>query len=96
MYQVTKSVLDANGAPVTGVYRLEWSTEPPKESGWYWVYFPHDKHPSGPRVVEVERHMSGYLGISNGDYLESLDEYTGPIKGHWLGPLPIPEPPQGE
>ena len=75
---------------------IQWTTEPPTQEGWYWIYVHHDKFPSGPNVDYVQRDRSGYLGISNGDYLETFEEYAAGLKAYWLGPLPIPEPPKGE
>ena len=71
---------------------FEWKNQIPTETGWYWLYMgdniPDDNY---TRIVHIEKHTSGYLGISNGDYLETLEDYVGPYPSRWLGPLPLPE-----
>jgi hypothetical protein len=55
-----------------------WTTEPPKEAGWYWVNF--------------------RVGTANFQLIEKypLDgkEQNIHLATHWLGPLPVPEPPE--
>jgi hypothetical protein len=73
---------------------LEWTTEPPRVAGWYWVYVHHNKFPSGPSLVEVKL-SDGALGTWSGGDFEPVEDYAGELlKAHWLGPLPMPEPPQ--
>jgi hypothetical protein len=63
-----------------------WTTDPPKVEGWYWT---KSKLFDKPFVVDVRETGLG-LGafITNDKGRFPLDVFT-----HWLGPLPIPEPP---
>lgn len=63
-----------------------WATEPPKEAGWYWV-----KELKGDEII-IARLDDDYTVLAWGDdYWCDVDirQIT-----HWLGPLPMPEPPQ--
>jgi hypothetical protein len=62
--------------------RLVWTTTPPTQAGWYWVVADGSLIPI---VLHVRILESG--DRYNGDY--NLDHVT-----HWLGPLPVPEPPE--
>lgn len=65
---------------------LQWKTEKPKA----WGYFYANHYRLGVVMVEV-RDPDGYVAAwltAEGIPFE-IKEFT-----HWLGPLPIPEPPQ--
>lgn len=68
---------------------MEWTTEKPTRDGTYWSY-------DGYRVKSVTVHFYGY---DAGDFeifgmSETIDGDIDPIKiTHWMGPLPMPEPP---
>lgn len=68
---------------------LEWTTEPPTQTGWYWIY---------TRKGIFHTYMVHVLKGSTGLYCESIgEELDYVIKdfeiSHWLGPLPLPEMP---
>jgi hypothetical protein len=62
--------------------KMKWSTEPPKVEGWYWVKIERE-----PEVVYIQTVGYGFLTAHG----HSLDRRK---PTHWLGPLPLPEPPQ--
>jgi hypothetical protein len=64
---------------------LEWTTEPPKAEGYFWAR----QEVSGEIfIVNVIKLASDYLTTDAGP----LHNFT-----HWLGPLPVPQPPsEGE
>jgi hypothetical protein len=69
----------------------EWTTTPPTEPGWYWAYILIDE----PIISMVFIDKDGR--VFDPDY-ESDDIYQMQPVGetiftHWLGPLPVPEPP---
>jgi hypothetical protein len=67
-----------------------WTTEPPTQEGWYWALV--DRKNPTPSIVHVVSAFShGKLFIEIGREEEPLDWYS-----HWLGPLPVPEPPTEE
>jgi hypothetical protein len=65
----------------------KWTTTPPKEDGVYWAI---TKRGNGPYCVDVDLRTGEvwHHGFS-GDVSESISYYS-----HWLGPLPVPEPPK--
>jgi hypothetical protein len=70
--------------------RMQWTTTPPTEPGWYWVRwnipYIHDVE-----IVRVYREHQGdrlFVADIGEDAEFELAKFT-----HWLGPLPIPEPP---
>jgi len=70
---------------------MSWTTEPPTEPGLYWYTYKH----KGTWAEPTEKRISLFRGElceevctnDGGDY----EEISG---GCWLGPLPIPEPPE--
>ena len=61
---------------------LNWTTEPPTQEGWYWA----TEDGGRPEVVM-------YNGSSV--YVRGYEVPLNPKDfTYWLGPLPIPEPPQ--
>lgn len=79
---------------------MDWTTTPPTVEGWYWVYIEDPKAIENPAVVQVERENQkpdDKLGVwhsGNWDEFESVDEYSSIFSCHWLGPIPVPEPPK--
>jgi hypothetical protein len=67
---------------------LQWTTTPPTEEGWYWV-----RNVKGKiwceEVFKKDGVMCWWSEDENTFNSIILDYIT-----HWLGPLPIPEPPQ--
>ena len=63
------------------VCNLEWTTEPPTEGGWYWIRYPDGEI----ACVEV------FYSLGN---METDSDYVLDTVTHWLGPLPVPEPPE--
>lgn len=72
---------------------LKWTRNKPTNEGYYWLCIEVIVSIRELYLVHVQKDISDYLGISNGDYLESLDEYTNRHPSEWLGPLPVPELP---
>jgi hypothetical protein len=72
--------------PLDGIDTLEWTTEPPTQDGWFWAIGPGN--PVVVRVIEGNpSHFVGFINGVGGAY--PVDYFS-----HWLGPLPIPEPPK--
>ena len=69
---------------------LEWTTTPPTVEGKYWVY----NKVGDIHLCDVYEYK-GKLFIPDGYYgdidlpVEKQEYYS-----HWLGPLPVPEPPK--
>lgn len=65
-----------------------WSTDPPTEDGWYWAY---DDERNWLDMVYCLVPASGddIYQIWRDGYSYDLSDFT-----HWLGPLPLPEPPR--
>lgn len=84
---------DVSFLPDTGYALDKWTTTPPTEPGWYWAT---ERHVALPKIV-FARHV-GTLDGGKGKPIFSIDE-DGDIHSvfeytHWLGPLPVPEPPK--
>ena len=73
---------------------LAWTTEPPKETGFYW--WKCDGHiKTGPQVAHVKTGKFRH----NGSGLEMLFIHHGPTYHHcdkcqWAGPIPMPLEPE--
>jgi hypothetical protein len=70
---------------------LKWETTPPTQEGWYWVRGPRD----GFMIVQYynkKRVIKALIAGAGGNI------HYGELKliTHWLGPLPVPEPPTKE
>lgn len=63
----------------------EWTTETPKEDGWYWA---KHKHADEIEIVRVE---DGAVMEIFYDAWTDINSFS-----HWLGPLPVPELPKGK
>lgn len=69
-------------------HEYEWTTTPPTEEGWYWAV-----HALEGEIVAV-KFVGGGLVTWGGWNIDqtatsaSVSDFT-----HWLGPLPVPEPP---
>ena len=59
----------------------EWTTETPTVEGWYWARHEVTKEIVMTQVCQI---TSDYWTTENGP----IWQFT-----HWLGPLPVPEPP---
>ena len=76
--------------------KMKWTTEPPTKPGWYWVRVPqsHASMRGGIFVVSIEI----FGGKQHIDWLVDGYEWDPPFEEshitHWLGPLPVPEPPK--
>jgi hypothetical protein len=64
---------------------LGWTTTPPTEPGWYWAWCEGDTAPVCLNIMITE----GGIPLTLRTILVA-SEFT-----HWLGPLPVPEPPKG-
>ena len=75
-----------------------WTTDPPKESGWYWVWY--KQAPTSPIPGERMRleiaHVIFYsagedpvIDRAGSDWPHNFAEFT-----HWRGPLPEPGLPE--
>lgn len=79
--------VEEKGATLSAVL-LEWTAEPPTQEGWYWA---------SPGIHRVDCEIVWVIRQSNGELVISGDEWNEPLDviKHWLGPLPVPEPPSG-
>lgn len=69
-----------------GIAELHWRTKPPTEPGTYWV-----KNDAAVFSVCIADSYTGLSVFLTHYWLhEFIEEYK---PTHWLGPLPIPEPP---
>lgn len=67
---------------------MEWTTQAPKEPGWYWA---SDKKYSDDHVVMVEVVHDGIdslIAYTSDRAPWELSDFT-----HWQGPIPKPAPP---
>lgn len=77
-----------------------WTTEPPTQEGWYWVYSEPEIAYGVNRDKLVKQEPETRLYYFNGHIWQfSPDDYEytpmhEPFFKYWLGPLPLPEPPQ--
>ena len=65
--------------------RIQWTTEKPIQSGWYWL-----REPALPLMgvivqVDVEADTVYSSGTADGASLDQMQ------RGEWFGPLEIPE-----
>lgn len=69
--------------------RKDWTTKPPTQEGWYWVITPN--------TYDASKNMDVYYfdGVGWG-YTPQEYEYVQSKPTHWLGPLPVPTPPEAE
>lgn len=63
---------------------LRWTTEPPTVEGWYWALDVYQKGIN--KIVYVTQGTVFEVGNL---IPQKIGNYH-----HWLGPLPIPEPPK--
>lgn len=64
---------------------MEWTTEKPKDVGFYWVW--HTQHSITVNIAHISRGKSGlFVVIYDTKFL--LDDFT-----HFMGPVSIPDPP---
>lgn len=67
---------------------MEWTTDKPTESGWYWVYFIPVREPTIEcAFVQVMPDNEIYVELT----CDGLGRVT-----HWMGPLVEPLPPDPE
>ena len=66
---------------------MNWTTEKPTKSGWYWMrYVPRDQFPS---IIQV-LHDGACLCVNNdGDTVD--DVCTAWPHSQWAGPIPEPK-----
>lgn len=68
--------------------RKAWTTDAPKGVGWYWRYI-------GEGIVsmaQITADADGFLYVVVDCIEYDIEHFT---YSHWLGPLPVPEPPEG-
>jgi hypothetical protein len=68
---------------------IKWITAPPTEEGWYWAQWAQDV--GNITCVEVSYSLATQeleVWVTAKEYTYELKDFT-----HWLGPLPVPEPP---
>lgn len=70
--------------------RMNWTTEAPTESGWYWAW-----NGRSVELCEVCPPSSSYLKHRLWVYAVKRRRRNLPMSGfsHWLGPLPAPSSP---
>jgi hypothetical protein len=66
-------------------FPLQWTTTPPTEEGLYFAYSQED----GVEIVHYRGRNQLDMAVMGIEWRYSLGGYT-----HWLGPLPVPEPPK--
>lgn len=69
----------------------EWTTTPPTEPGFYWVW---SKEEEVPWMVDVCNINSQGEPPHLKMFYENQEYEVWEIFTHWKGPLPEPEPPQ--
>ncbi len=82
---------DDNWLDVETVFK--WTTEPPTAEGWYWARRVFTEGNEKQKEIQLY-YFNGSIWLFSPDdyeYTPNSENFT-----HWLGPLPIPEPPQGE
>jgi hypothetical protein len=67
---------------------LGWTTTPPTKEGWYWAMLSKEYSILYPLVLVEFR--EGTIYTHGNKAPASFESFT-----HWLGPLPVPEPPKG-
>jgi hypothetical protein len=67
---------------------FNWTTTPPTEPGWYWAMLSKEYSILYPLVLVEFR--EGTIYTHGNEAPASFESFT-----HWLGPLPLPEPPKG-
>jgi hypothetical protein len=65
---------------------LEWTTNPPTEDGWYWCYFAGAHEPLHCLPILLDQNREPWVDSEDNWQLQRIT--------HWLGPLPIPDPPK--
>ena len=71
-----------------------WSTDAPTKDGWYWAAFPFGDDAWIKVHVKVEGDVCySVRGEEDGEE-GKLAEWRLASFTHWLGPLPVPEPPE--
>ncbi len=66
--------------------RMEWTTEPPAKSGWYWVW---NAEIDRLQMVQVDI-FPFYIDTYEGGGEPTCSHYF----SHWLGPIEPPELPE--
>lgn len=68
---------------------MKWTTEPPKEAGWYWLVY--DCNPKHKQVVLMTRfkgeQLLSCLSVHGEIEMNDLDK----MHTRWAGPIPEPE-----
>lgn len=85
VYRIEGMKMMLEGRSVEYGRSFEWTTTPPTQEGWYWA-----KRENDIIMVEVADTEAGGCAWEAGlDYPKDFADYSA-----WLGPLPVPEPPQ--
>lgn len=66
---------------------LQWSTNPPKTPGRYWVRYITDSH--GFVRTSIVCFADGLITLGDGHIISRIESYGG-TKPEWAGPIPIP------
>jgi hypothetical protein len=77
-----------DGEPFSAI-ATTWSATPPTEPGWYWVYFPMGYKPITVCVSIGFDPEGNPFDNENDDCGWNIEAAT-----HFLGPLPLPDPPK--
>ncbi len=75
---------------LSGAVKLEWRTDPPTETGWYWVV----SNENGRKDIQccmVYQSTNNTFGVTFGLKQPFV---TDSIFTHWLGPVPSPDMPK--
>jgi len=78
---------EESGYPLE-IAELHWTTDLPTVGGWYWVIGNGEEEPFPDYVFFDEKEKGLCINVLG--YALLVKE----IERHWLGPLPVPEPPE--
>jgi hypothetical protein len=91
--RLSEITVDISFLPDVGYAFDKWTTDPPKEDGDYFAWKRDDEYFDTPTIVSVTniRHISEppYFTFWFAGVEYELSRVT-----HWLGPLPVPDPPK--
>ena len=65
---------------------MEWTTEKPRNPGWYWRYVPNYQDVILEVIRGREKNRKRLYVVGPG-YSDELDSFRG---GEWAGPIPEP------
>jgi hypothetical protein len=81
--------IDLPGLTTTGFAYTGWTTTPPTEPGFYWAV-DHQGDVDCVWLSDDDQIPGAWLGVwvTGIEYPYALADFS-----HWMGPVPVPEPP---